>query len=96
MKRSLVPILDTVVAMAPLANDPIMLGRLLQSFKHLKHQNLSTGDEFIHSRGVIGIGIGKVALVLLVNDSIMSVRSIQLFRHLESQNLSIISDSIFS
>ena len=27
---------------APLKNDPILLGRLIQSFRHLEHQNLST------------------------------------------------------
>ena len=33
----------------PLANDPIMLGGSLPSFRHLKHQNMSTGDDFIQS-----------------------------------------------
>ena len=37
---------------APLANYPIMSGRSIQWFKHLKHQNLSTGDDFIHSSGI--------------------------------------------
>ena len=35
--------------MALLANDPIMSGRSIWLFKHLKHQNLSTGDDFICS-----------------------------------------------
>ena len=39
--------------MSLLANDPIMLGKLIQSFRHLKHQNLSTGDDFIYSSGII-------------------------------------------
>ena len=35
----------------PLANDHIMLGTLIRSFRHLKHQNLSIGDEFINTSG---------------------------------------------
>ena len=30
-------------------NDPIMSERSMRSFRHLKHQNLSTGDDFINS-----------------------------------------------
>ena len=68
-----------------------MLGRFLQSFRHLKHQNMSTNDYFSHSSGIICIVqflATKEALVLLVNDPIMSERSIQSFKHLEHQNLS--------
>ena len=36
----------------PLDNDPVMLGRLIPSFRHLKHQNLSTGDDFIDCSGI--------------------------------------------
>ena len=49
----LVQFLATREAVAPLANDPIMSGRLILSFKHLEHQNLSTGDDFIQSSGLI-------------------------------------------
>ena len=31
---------------APLVSNPIMSGRSLWSFRHLKHQNLSIGDVF--------------------------------------------------
>ena len=31
---------------APLANHPIMLGTAIQLFRHLKHQNPSTSDDF--------------------------------------------------
>ena len=37
--RSLVPILATKEALAPLANDPIMLRRPIRSFRDLEHQN---------------------------------------------------------
>ena len=45
----LVPFLATREAVAPLANDLIMSGTSIQSFRHLKHQNMSTGDDFIPS-----------------------------------------------
>ena len=81
--------------MAPLANNPVMLGTLMQLFRHLKHQNLSTGDDFIQISGMIFLVPfldTKEALAPLANDPIMSGRSIQSFRHLEHQNLSIFSD----
>ena len=31
---------------------PDMLATLIQSLRHLKHPNLSTGDDFICSRGI--------------------------------------------
>ena len=40
MERSLVQILAIMEAMALLANDPIMLGRSIWSFRYLEHQNL--------------------------------------------------------
>ena len=79
--------------MAPLANDPIMSGTLIRSFRHLKHQNLSTGDDFIYSSGIIFLVpflATREAVALLANDPIMSGRSIRSFRHFEHQNLSII------
>ena len=95
MESSLVPILATMEALVPLANNPIMLGRLLQSFRHLKHQNLSTGDDFIHSNGIILLVpflATTEVVALLANDLIMLGTSIWLFRHLEHQNPSIISE----
>ena len=38
---SLDPILATKQFVVPLLSFPIMLGRLIQLFRHLKHQNLS-------------------------------------------------------
>ena len=77
--------------MSLLANDPIMLGKLIQSFRHLKHQNLSTGDDFIYSSGIIFLVpflTTMEVVALLANDLIMSGTSIRLFRHLEHQNIS--------
>ena len=37
----LVQFLATREAVTPLANDPIMLGTLIQSFRHLENQNQS-------------------------------------------------------
>ena len=59
--------------MSLLANDPIMLGKLIQSFRHLKHQNLSTGDDFIYSSGfIVPLLATMEVVVLLANDLIMS------------------------
>ena len=83
--------------MSLLANDPIMLGKLIQSFRHLKHQNLSTGDDFIYSSGIIFLVpflATREAVALLAKDPIMSGTSILSFRHLEHQNVSIISEDI--
>ena len=81
----------------PLSNDSTMSGRSIWLFRHLKHQNLSTGDGFIHSRvktHLVPFLDTREAVAPLVNDPIMSERLIQLFGYLEPQNLSIISDSI--
>ena len=79
----------------PLANDLIMSGTLIQSFRHLKHQNPTIGDIFIHSSGIISL-IPLLATIEVVaplaNDPIMLGRSIRSFRHSKCQNLSI-SDS---
>ena len=83
--------------MAPLANDLIMSGTSILSFRHLKHQNLSTGDDFIYSSGIIFLVpflATREAVALLANDLIILGTSIQSFRHLEHQNLSIISEDI--
>jgi len=40
-KFSLVPFLDIIEEMALLANNLIMLGRLIWSFRNLEHQNWS-------------------------------------------------------
>ena len=43
----LVPFLAARRALVPLANDPIMSGTLIQSSRHLEHQNLSIISEDI-------------------------------------------------
>ena len=68
-------------AEAPLAKDPIMLGRSIHSFRDLEHQNLSIISDSIDSARC---------------GQIMSGTLIQSFRHLECQYPSIISDSIDS
>ena len=68
-----------------------------RSFRHLKHQNLSTGDDFIKSSGKIFLVpflATKVVVAPLTNDPLMLGISIWSFRHPEHQNPSIISDSI--
>ena len=80
MARSLVQILATRELVASLANNLIMSGKLLQSFRHQKHQNLSTGDDFINSCGMIFLVpflAIKEVLAVLASDPIMSERSIQ-------------------
>ena len=82
--------------MALLAKDLIMSGTSIWSFRHLKHQNLFTGDDFIFISGIIFLVrflATRETVVLLAND-LMSGTSIQLFRHLEHQNPSIISGDI--
>ena len=93
----LVPFLATRELVAPLQNDPIISGRLILMFRHLKHQNLSTDDDFIQSSGIIFFVpflATKEVLAPLANDPIMLGRSIQSLRHLERQNPSIILDSM--
>ena len=83
--------------MAPFENDPIMLGRLIRSFRHLKNQNLSTGDDFIHSSGIVLLVpflATREVVAPLANDPIILGRWIWSLRHLECQKPSIISDSI--
>ena len=95
--RSLVPILATRELVAPLATNPIMSERLILLLRHLKHQNMSTSDDFIDSSGKIFLVqflATKEALASLAYDPIMLGISIWLFKHLECQNPSIISDSI--
>ena len=70
----------------PIHFGPIVILMSRQSFRHLKHQNLSTGDDFIHSSGIIFLVpllATMEAVAPLANDPIMSGRSIRLFRHLE-------------
>ena len=96
-EKFLVPFLAIREVVAPLANDPIMSGTLIRSFRHLKHKNLSTGDDFIHSIGIICLVpflATRESVAPLTNDPIMSERSIRSFGHLQCQNPSIISDSI--
>ena len=75
--------------MAPLVNDPAMSGTLIWLLRHLKHQNLSTGDDFIYSSGIrflVPFLATREAVVLLANDAIMSDTLVHLFRHHEHQN----------
>ena len=60
--------------MAPHANNLIMSGTLIRSFRHLENQNLSTGDDFIDSCGIIfsvPFLATKETLAPLANDLIM-------------------------
>ena len=72
-------------AVALLANDLIMSDTLIWSLIHLKHQNLSNGDDFIYSSGIIFLVpflATREAVVLLTNDPIMSGTLIWSLRHL--------------
>ena len=83
--------------MASLAKDLIMSGTSIQSFRHLKHQNLSTGDDFIYSSVIIFLVpflATKEAFALLANVPIISGRSMHSFTHFKHQNLSTGDDSI--
>merc|ERR1712112_638794 len=68
-----------------------MLGTLIQSFRHLEHQNtFSNGcNNFL-----VPFLATREAVAPLANDLIMSGTSIRSFRHLEHQNQSIISEDI--
>jgi len=83
--RYYVGFLATREAVALLANDVIMPGTLLWSFRHLEHQNPSSNgwDNFL-----VPFLATREAVVLHANDLIMSGTSIRSFRHLEHQNLS--------
>ena len=95
LKSFLFLFLATREAVALLTNDLLMLGTSIRSFRHLKHQNLSTGDDSICSSGIfflVSLLATREAVALLANDLIMSGTSTRLFRHLEHQNPSIISE----
>ena len=81
-------------------NDPyIPIFVLRPSFRHRKHQNLSTCDDFIHSSGMIFLVpflATREAVAPLANIPIMSDILIWLFRHLKYQNLSTGDDFIHS
>ena len=77
--------------MAPLANDPIMSGTLIQLFRQLEHQNPSSNGIEIFSVPFLAT---RKAVVLLANHPVMLGTLIQLFRHLKHQNPSIISGDI--
>jgi len=55
-KTFLVPFLATREVVAPLANNPIMLDRSIQSFRHLELQNPSNISYFRHSACRGGFG----------------------------------------
>ena len=81
----------------PLSNNHIMLVRSTWLFRHLKFKNLLTGDDFIHSRGMIFLVlffITKEVVAPLTNDPIISERAMWLFIYLKHQNPSNISDYI--
>ena len=72
--------------MGLLAKDLIISGTLIWSFRHLKHQNLSAGDDFIYSSRIIFLVpflATREAVAPLANDHIMLGRLIWLFRHLK-------------
>ena len=79
--------------MGLLAKDLIISGTLIRSFRHLKHQNLSAGDDFIYSSRIFFL-VPYVAIREAVapptDDPIMLGRSIWPFRHIEPQNQSVI------
>ena len=86
----------TKKALVPLANEPIISGRSIWLFTHIKNKNLSTGDDFIHSSGIIISGkffATSEVVAPLANDAIIWGKSIKSFRYLEHQNPSIISKS---
>ena len=69
--------------MASLANNLIISGTYIQWFRHLKHPNMSTGDDFIYSSGIfflVPFMASREAVALLANDLIMLGTSIWLFR----------------
>ena len=86
-------LLATREVMVPLADDPIMLGTLIQFLRQLKHQYLSPNgwDNFLFLFLAI-----REAFVSLANNLIISGISIQSLRHLKHQNLSIGDDFIYS
>ena len=53
MAISLVPIVVIRELVAQLYNNPLMSGRPIYLFRHLKHQNMSICDSFIHSSEII-------------------------------------------
>ena len=60
--------------MGLLAKDLIISGTLIRSFRHLKHQNLSAGDDFIYSSRIIFLVLFlaiRQVVVPLANDLIM-------------------------
>ena len=85
--------------MAPLANDLILSGTSIRSFRHLKHQNLSTRDDFIYSSGIFFLVLflaTREAVALL--QLILSCRALR-YGHLDTLNIKIclqIAKIIFS
>ena len=62
-------------AVAPLANDPIMLRRPIRSFRDLEHQNppiiSDSGDSVNVAKSLVPILATKETLAPLANDPIM-------------------------
>ena len=70
----------------PLANDSIMSGTLIRLFRHLKHQNVSTGDDFIYNCEMILLApflATREVMGLLTNDPIMLGTSIRFYKYLK-------------
>ena len=61
----LVPILAAMAAAAPLANDPIMSGRSIRSFRHPDHQNPS----------IISDSIGRARMAMKTGKKVRRRRS---------------------
>ena len=82
--------------MALLAKDSVMSHTSIRLFRHLKHQNLSTGDNIIYSSRIIFFLFlaTREAVVPLAKDLIMSGTLIKMFRHLKHQNLSTSDDFV--
>ena len=82
---------------AQLLNNSFMFGRSIWSFRYLKHQNLSTGDDFIYSSEIIllvPLLATREVVAPLLNYAVISDGSIQWFWHLEHKNISFVSRNI--
>ena len=89
----LVPFLATREAVVLHANDLIMSGTSIRSFRHLEHQNLSSNG---WDNCLVPFSATREAVAPLANDLIMSGTSIRSFRHLKHPNLSTGDDYIYS
>ena len=79
--------------MAPLANDPIMLGTLIQLFIHLEHINSSSLGRY---NFLVPFFVPMEVVASFASDPIMLGTSIWSLRHLKHQNLYTGDDFICS